>query len=194
MKKESIHEIFTAIPTLKLERVTLRALHPIDAEDMFDYAKRDDVTRFLLWSPHPDLNYTKQYLTYIHDRYTLGDFYDWAIIERESRRMIGTAGFAKIDAANRWAEIGYVLHPDFHGRGYGTEVARAVVAFGFEELGLHRISARFMQGNAPSLRVMEKLGMTFEGYRRDAMLVKGKYRTIGYCSLIYEEWIKQNDK
>ena len=45
-----------------------------------------------------------------------------------------------------------------------------------------------MQGNDASLRVMEKLGMTFEGYRRESMLVKGKYRTIGTCAILRDEW------
>ena len=47
--------------------------------------------------------------------------------------------------------------------------------FGFETLGLHRIEARFMKGNAASLRVMEKLGMTFEGYHVDEIYVKGEF-------------------
>ena len=196
MKKERLHDIFISIPTLRTERTTLRAMHPIDAEDMFDYARRDDVTKFLLWNSHPDINYTKQYLSYVHERYTLGDFYDWAVIDRESHRMIGTAGFTKIDAAHRSAEIGYVLNPDFHGRGYGTEVARAVVEFGFTQLGLHRIEARFMQGNHASCRVMEKLGMTFEGFHRDLIFVKGEFRTVGVCAMTEEDYerIKNNKK
>ena len=193
MKKETVYKIFSNIPTLKTERLTLRAMHPIDAEDMYDYARREDVTEFLLWSPHPDVRYTKQYLSYIQNRYTLGDFYDWAVIDRESRRMIGTCGFTAIDTVNNSAEIGYVLNPDFKGRGYATEVARRVMEFGFEELGLHRIEARFMEGNLASKRVMEKLGMTFEGYRRDAVYVKGSYRTVGYCAITEEELQKKGD-
>lgn len=190
MKKETVYKIFSNIPTLKTERLSLRAMHPIDAEDMYDYARREEVTRYLLWSPHPDVAYTKQYLAYIQSRYTLGDFYDWAVIDRESRRMIGTCGFTKIDTANNCAEIGYVLNPDFRGRGYAAEVARRVMEFGFSELGLHRIEARFMKGNAASLRVMEKLGMAFEGYHRDAVYVKGEYRTVGYCAVTAGEFLK----
>ena len=48
-----------------------------------------------------------------------------------------------------------------------------------------------MQGNDASLRVMQKLGMTFEGYQRDSMLVKGSYKTIGYCSLLEDEYKAQ---
>lgn len=190
MKKETVYKIFSNIPTLRTERLSLRAMHPIDTEDMYDYARREEVTRYLLWSPHPNESYTKQYLSYIQSRYALGDFYDWAIIDQESRRMIGTCGFARIDTANASAELGYVLNPDFAGRGYATEAAKRVMEFGFSELGLHRIEARFMVGNAPSQRVMEKLGMSFEGYHKDAIYVKGEYKTIGYCAITEEEFSK----
>ena len=182
MKKETVYKTFSNIPTLHTRRLSLRPLHPIDAEDMFDYACREDVTEYLLWSPHPNISYTRDYLRYIQGRYALGDFYDWAIIDRESRRMIGTCGFTRINTDNDSAEIGYVLNPDFWGKGYAVEAARRVMKFGFEELSLHRIEAKFMQGNDRSLRVMEKLGMSFEGYHVDEMFVKGKFVTVGVCA------------
>ena len=189
MKKDTVYKIFSKMPTLKTERLSLRPMHFIDAEDMFDYAKRDDVTEYLLWRPHTSLSYTKDYLKYIQTRYALGDFYDWALIDRESRRMIGTCGFTRIDTTNNSAEIGYVLNPDFWGRGIACEAAMRVLEFGFEELSLQRIEARFMQGNEASLRVMQKLGMTFEGYHKDAVLAKGKYRTVGYCAITRDEFL-----
>lgn len=188
MKKETVHKVFSNMPTLKSERISLRPMHPMDAEDMYDYAKREEVTRYLLWSPHENISYTKDYLRYIQGRYALGDFYDWAIIDREIRRMIGTCGFTKIDVANNAAEIGYVLHPDFWGKGYAAEAAECVLAFGFDELKLHRIEARFMQPNERSRRVMEKVGMTFEGYHKDLVFVKGAYRTVGVCAITEEDF------
>jgi ribosomal-protein-alanine N-acetyltransferase len=157
-------------------------MHIIDAEDMYDYAKREEVTKYLLWSVHPSITYTRDYLRYIEGRYALGDFYDWAIIECESRRMIGTCGFTRINTEYNSGEIGYVLNPDFWGKGYACEAARCVMDFGFEALGLHRIEARFMKGNEASQRVMEKLGMKFEGYHVDEIYVKGEYKTVGVCA------------
>ena len=184
MKKEKLFKTFSNMPTLHTERLSLRAMHPIDAEDMFDYARRPDVTKYLLWREHEDIGFTRDYLNYIGQRYALGDFYDWAIIDRESRRMIGTCGFTKIHTDHDAGEIGYVLHPDFWGKGYAVEAARCVMDFGFETLGLHRIEARFMKGNAASLRVMEKLGMSFEGYHVDEIYVKGEYKTVGVCAKV----------
>ena len=188
MKKEIVFKIFSNMPTLQTERLSLRQMHPIDTEDMFDYAKRPEVTKYLLWRDHEDIGYTRDYLNYISHRYSLGNFYDWAIIDRESRRMIGTCGFTKIDTANNSAEIGYVLNPDFHRRGLGSEAVKRVLKFGFEELGFNRIEARFMQGNEASLALMKSVGMTFEGYFRDLMLVKGEYKTIGVSSILKEEY------
>lgn len=190
MKKEKIFKVFSNMPTLHTERLSLRAMHIIDAEDMYDYAKRPEVTKYLLWREHEDIYFTRDYLRYIGQRYALGDFYDWAIIERESRRMIGTCGFAKIDTQNNSAEIGYVLNPDFHRRGFGSEAVKRILKFGFEELGLNRIEARFMLGNEASLALMKSVGMTFEGYMRDLMLVKGSYRTIGIASILRSEYEK----
>ena len=190
MKKETVFKIFSNIPTLYTERLSLRAMHPIDAEDMFDYAKRPEVTKYLLWREHESISFTRDYLIYIGRRYALGDFYDWAIIDRESRKMIGTCGFTKIDTANNSAEIGYVLNPDFHRRGFGSEAVKRILKFGFEELKLNRIEARFMQGNEASLALMRSVGMTFEGYMRDLVLAKGSYRTVGVSSILRSEYEK----
>ena len=190
MKREKLFKTFSKMPTLHTERLSLRAMHPIDAEDMFDYARRPEVTKYLLWREHEDISFTRDYLAYIGRRYALGDFYDWAIIDRESRRMIGTCGFTKIDTANNSAEIGYVLNPDFHRRGFGSEAVRRILKFGFEELGVNRIEARFMQGNEASLALMMSVGMTFEGYMRDLVLAKGSYRTVGVSSILRSEYEK----
>ena len=191
MKKETIYEIFSNIPKISTERLTLRALRELDAEDVFEYASLPEVTKYLLWSEHPTLAYTKEFLAYIENRYALGDFYDWAVTMNDTGKVIGTCGFTSIDAANNSGEVGYVLNPDFHGRGYAPEAAKRVIDFGFTELNLHRIEAKFMKENTASLHVMEKLGMTLEGYRRDGMLIKQKYRTIGICSILREEWLSK---
>ena len=193
MKKETLCATFSRIPTLRTDRLTLRRLKQSDTDDMFDYAKRQDVTEYLRWYPHQSKKYTSDYLRYVSARYNLGDFYDWAVIENESGKMIGTCGFTSFDLPHNSAEIGYVLNPDFHGKGYATEAAARVVEFGFSQLGLHRIEARFMRENTASLHVMEKLGMTLEGYRRDGMLIKERYRTIGICSILIDEWKEKKE-
>ena len=188
MKRETIYRHFSKMPTLTTERLRLRPMRERDAEDMYRYACRGDVTAFLLWSPHPSKEYTREYLRYVEERCSLGDFYDFAVEEKESGHMIGTCGFTSLDPTHDAGEIGYVLNPEYQGKGYATEAAREMLRFGFSVLGLHRIEARFMKGNEASRHVMEKLGMRFEGYRRDGIFVKGSYRTIGVCAVLADEF------
>lgn len=188
MKKDLLYRLFSRIPPLETPRLTLRAMRVSDAPDMFAYAQSEDVTRYLTWEPHQTLQETRDYLTYVGQRYRTGDFYDWAVVDRRDGHMIGTCGFTCFFLPSDSAEIGYVLNPAYHGQGLATEAVRAVLAFGFEELSLHRIQARFIQGNEPSRRLMERVGMTFEGYARDSDKIKGVYRTVGTSAILRNEF------
>ena len=188
MNKESLCRIFSHIPELETERLLLRQMRVCDSADMYDYARRPEVTEYLLWRPHSDVQYTRRYLEYLGGRYRIGVHYEWAVIHKETGRMIGTCGFARIDSAHNCGEIGYVLHPDFRGQGLITEAAERVLQFGFGVLGLNRIEARYMVGNEPSRRVMNRLGMLFEGVQRASMLVKGKYRDIATCAILAKDY------
>jgi ribosomal-protein-alanine N-acetyltransferase len=88
------------------------------------------------------------------------NFGRWAIIEKENNRLIGCAGFRSYEDA---AELFYILDEPFWGKGLATEVAGECLRFGFEERGFNRIVAFTRPENTASRRVMEKLGMSFEG-------------------------------
>ncbi len=188
MKKSFIYRLFSSIPTIETPRLILRSMRVSDAEDMFAYAQREDVTRFVTWDPHPNPEHTKEYLTYVGQRYRTGDFYDWAVVCKADKRMIGTCGFTTFHFESDSGEIGYVINPDYHGQGLATEATREVLRYGFEELHLHRIEARFIKENVRSLRLMERIGMTFEGYARESLFLKGKYQTIGRCAILDREY------
>ena len=192
MNKHYLYNIFSKIPILETERLTLRRMKATDAGDMFEYASRSDVTQYLTWNPHPDVDYTREYLTQVQKQYENGEFYDWAVILRDEMKMIGSCGFTSFDDDNSSGEIGYVLNPDFWGQGLMSEAVTAVLGFGFERLGLHRIEAKYMQENIRSRKVLEKCGMTYEGTHRDAMLIKGEFRTISVCAMLREEFAANN--
>lgn len=178
------------MPEIETERLVLRRMRADDAEDMYEYASDPEVTRYLTWFPHPDSRYTRDYLEYLGTRYRVGDFFDWAITLKGSGKMIGTCGFTSFDYTNDSAEMGYVLNPKYRGQGIVPEALRALLDFGFSKLALHRAEARFIEGNEASRRVMEKVGMRFEGIKRGGMLIKGEYRDIGICAVLRDEFYK----
>jgi len=187
MKREIIHEIFSKMPTLETERLVLRPLRMFDAFDMYEYSRMPETSRFLTWSPHTDIEYTKNYIAFVIDKCRAGEFYDWALVlKNEDEKMIGTCGFSKIDPSNDSGEIGYVINPDYHGNGYATEAAKKIIEFGFKNLKLHRIEAKYIVENTASLSVMKKCGLVYEGTARASMLIKGKYCDIGSCAIINE--------
>jgi len=188
MKREEIYRIFSNIPILQTERLTLRRLMVSDTLDMYEYSKNEEVTRYLTWDAHPDASYTREYLQYLGTHYNVGDFFDWAVVLNSEDKMIGTCGFTRFDYNNNSGEVGYVINPAYRGQGIADEAVRAVMQFGFETLRLNRIEAKFIEGNSASMRVMEKTGMTFEGYHRSSMLIKGSYKTIGVCAILRDEY------
>lgn len=101
--------------------------------------------------------------------------------------FIGFIGFE----INHWAnsaELGYWLGKPYWNRGYATEAARAMVEYGFEELELNRIQARHMEHNPASGRVMEKIGMKYEGTLRQATYRFGEYHDLLMYAILRSEY------
>jgi len=189
MQKDTTLKIFKKIPTVETDRLILRRMKTSDYMDMYEYSRSDRVTKYLLWKSHPDAHYTRDYLSFVQSQYRAGEFYDWALVHKASDKMIGTCGFAKLDFENNSAEIGYVLNPAFWNKGYATEAVKRVIEFGFCNLNLHRIEARYIVGNEVSRRVMEKCGMKFEGIHNSSLYVKGEYVSVGYCAITADDYI-----
>ncbi len=189
----SLFDIFDRSPKIETERLILRHMKVSDARDMYDYARRPQVTRYLLWAPHDSLDYTRSYLKQVERCYRQGTFHDFGVILKENNRLIGTCGFARIDEANSTAEAGYVLNPDYWGKGIATEALSAVIALGFEKRGFNRIESRYMVDNQASRRVMEKNGMSFEGIHRQMIFVRDGYEDIGICAILKQDYTPYKD-
>ncbi|MFG1954313.1 GNAT family N-acetyltransferase [Micromonospora sp. NPDC048830] len=103
-----------------------------------------------------------------------------------SDRMIG---FARLGlTGHQAAKLGYAIGADHWGHGYATDAARTIVNFGFQELGLHRITAAIGPDNAASIAVVERLGMQFEGRLRDHVFTNGAWRDSLLYSILGPEW------
>ncbi|MBP7402456.1 MAG: GNAT family N-acetyltransferase [Clostridia bacterium] len=166
-------------PIIRTERLLLRPFRLDDAPDVFSYASDDEVSRYMTWDTHRSIEDSLAYIRYSLDAYAGGHHYDYAFELAETGRVIGGGGaFKDLEDSARFAEIGYVLHRDYWGRGLVPEAMSAFLRFLFEEKGIHRVEAYHFEENRKSGRVMEKIGMRYEGTHRDKYFVKGAYRTI----------------
>jgi RimJ/RimL family protein N-acetyltransferase len=115
--------------------------------------------------------------------------YQFAVLLKESGRLIGNAGIRMRTPGVVTADMGYEIAPDEWGRGYASEAARAVLNFGFRELRLHRVWAECIAGNAASERVLQKLGMRLEGRLRENEFFKGRWWDTLIYAILVQEWI-----
>jgi RimJ/RimL family protein N-acetyltransferase len=111
-----------------------------------------------------------------------------AITLAEDGGLIGNCGIRR-KPENEWeADIGYELNPEYWGRGYATEAARAIVAFGFRDLALHRVSSWCIADNVASARILEKTGMRREGCLHENEYFKGRWWDTLLFGLLRHEW------
>ena len=175
---------FLDMKELETERLLLRRISKRDATDMYEYTKNPEASKYLTWSAHESLSYTTGYIKFLIKKYRKGEFFDWGIELKETKKMIGTCGFSVFDPNNKRVEIGYVLNPDYHNNGYATESVKRVVEYAFRELDIHRIELRIIDGNTASLRVAEKCGFKREGTAVDELIIKDSFKTIHHYALI----------
>ena len=157
----------TGTRTLETHRLILRRFRIEDAEDMFNnWASDPEVTKFLTWPTHQNIDVTRWVLNDWIPRYEDGGYFNWAIEWKETGRVIGGIAVVRLEEAIGEAEIGYNLGRAFWGKGIMPEALRAVMDYLFDTAGVNRICAGHDVNNPKSGRVMEKAGMKKEGIRR----------------------------
>ncbi len=184
--KES--DVFADLPTLRTPRLLLRKLRRDDAAALFAYASDPEVSRYVVWETHRDMNDSLAFLEMMIERYHNGQVAVWAFEELTSGRLIGTGGFGNWSIAHARAEIGYTFGRADWNRGFATEALRGMIAFGFERMALNRIEAYCDVRNIASARVMEKAGMTREGTLRRRMVMHGAPCDVHIYSVLRAEW------
>lgn len=105
-----------------------------------------------------------------------------------SEGLIGSVGVRVASVSERQGSFGCELDPRHWGRGYAREAARAVIGYGFRELGLHRVYAETLEENAAAIRLAEGLGMRREGTLRENRWFGGRWWNTAILSVLESEW------
>ncbi|QSB12532.1 GNAT family N-acetyltransferase [Lysinibacillus fusiformis] len=170
------------------EKLFLREFTQYDWIDVHKYASQEIVCRFQTWGPNTEED-TKEFIQDVLDEATQTprERYVFAIIYQET--LIGAVEIMIKDFTNKVGEIGYIVNPDYWGKGVATQSAKLMITFGFEKLKLHRICATCDPRNIGSAKVLEKVGMLKEGVLRENMLMKdGVWRDSFLYSVLKQEW------
>lgn len=177
---------------LSTKNIYLREFKINDWPVVHRYASQELVCRYQAWGPNTEKesqNYVKQVLE--DAKQIPRSRYAFAIIQKQDEKLIGAIELSIDDFTNRSGEIGYVLHPDYWGKGIATEAAHIIIGFGFSQINLHRIVATCDPRNVASARVLEKVGMVQEGRLRDHILLGNGWRDSFLYSILEKEYMKE---
>jgi [ribosomal protein S5]-alanine N-acetyltransferase len=184
----------TNIPTLTTKRLVLRPFQLEDAPVVKELAGAREIADTTSLIPHPytEENAVNWILTH-REAFEKGKTLNLAITLPPGGEVVGAIGLG-IDQHNLLAEMGYWVGVPYWNQGYCTEAARAVLAYAFETLGLNRVEARHMTRNPSSGRVMEKIGMQFEGKLRQQIQRWGVFEDANIYAILREDYEKQEKK
>jgi RimJ/RimL family protein N-acetyltransferase len=174
--------------TLHAQRLQLRRFEKEDASAVQRLAGAAEVadTTLLIPHPYPD-GVAEEFIEMTHADWDKGEQYVFAITLRSSGELCGSIGL-KVTAKHERGELGYWIGVPFWKQGYCSEAARAVLEFAFERLKLNSVVAHHFVRNPASGRVLEKIGMKYEGRLRQHVKKGERFEDLECYSILRNEW------
>ncbi len=175
-------------PTLETARLLLRPFTRADAPSVQLYAGASEIAAMTLHIPHPYPDrLAEEWIDTHAAKWLRGESITFAIVLRGHSAPVGAISLSLAPQYRR-AEMGYWLGVPFWNQGYMTEAARAVLQFAFETLRLNRVYATHLPRNPASGRVMQKIGMTYEGVLRQHVVREDRAEDLAYYGILASEW------
>lgn len=177
---------------IETDRLFLRGFINDDAEAMYrNWANDGDVTTYLTWMPHGNVELTEKILSLWIDDYKLPATYIWGIVLKDIDEVIGSISVVNRDDEAGRCEVGYCIGKSFWGKGIMTEALKGVLDFLINKVGYNRVHAYHHSANKASGRVMAKAGMKYEGCLRDYVKnSSGIYTDCDMYSIIKKDFEK----
>ncbi|GGD84895.1 GNAT family N-acetyltransferase [Paenibacillus nasutitermitis] len=171
---------------LETQRLILREFTVHDLEDIHVYASNPMVVKHMMWGPNTKED-TQDYMDRVlsMQKQEPRQEFELAAVIKDTKQLVGGCGIYRSKPSQ--GEIGYCFHSAFWGKGFASEAADRLLEFGFSELGLHRIFATCRPGNLGSAKVMQKIGMKYEGHIREHMWHKGSWHDSFQYSILENE-------
>ncbi len=181
-------------PTFETKRLILRPFTMADAADVQRLAGDRAIAATTGGNiPHPyEDGMAEEWIASHPKLYEEGKAVNFAVVLRADSLLIGATALT-IGETTRRAELGYWIGKPYWGRGYCTEAAQTMVEYGFEVLRLNRIHACHFGSNPASGRVMQKLGMSYEGCRRQHFCKWGRFEDCVDYAILKSEYETQKE-
>jgi RimJ/RimL family protein N-acetyltransferase len=150
---------------IETERLILREFRETDLEDFFEMDSNPEVHKYLGNNPVKTVEQTREVIVNIRKQYIENGIGRWAAIEKSSGNFIGWSGLKFIREYENnhinFYDVGYRLSPEYWGKGYATESAKAAIEYGFTKINMNEIIGSANIENKASRRALEKCGLKF---------------------------------
>lgn len=166
---------FSPFPILETERLILRRVLPSDVKEMFELRSNPETMKYI---PRPLVTNYDEALAHIkmmEDKIETNEGINWAITLKGDDKMLGVIGHYRIKPEHYRAEVGYMILPEYHGKGITTEAVQCVVDYGFNTMQLHSIEGVIGPENEASQRVLQKCGFVKEAHFKENEFYDGKF-------------------
>lgn len=172
---------------IETNRLELVCVTPSMIHDIFATKSKSEILEFFGYD-EPAFEKMQTMVERGMETFNLSFIY-FILKEKTSQKSIGECGFHSWNTLHHKADIFYVMHDDsFKRRGLMQEAAARVIAYGFEEMKLHRIQALIAKENTASFKILHANQFVFEGTKREDYLVQGTYENSECYSLLANEW------
>jgi ribosomal-protein-alanine N-acetyltransferase len=161
--------------SLESKNLYFKPLDTKDAQEIHSYASDANVKRFIGWPLMKTLDETRNYIEEMLRRESAGTHLYASVVLKATQEIIGTVMIFNFDHEAKHAEIGYVFHSRYWGKGYGTETVALMSDFAFDSLNLRKLNARVVDANIGSARVLKKNGFKMEGQLKDHCFIDNSF-------------------
>jgi ribosomal-protein-alanine N-acetyltransferase len=178
---------FNPFPVLETERLVLRRPEMEDVNEMFLHRSNPDLMKYIQHRLVTKREQVENAMNNVHGFIDRNESINWAITLKGDNKPIGMVGYVRFSPEHYRAEIGYIVHTPYHGKGMAQEATQAVVDYGFHVMGLHSIEAVINHENEASKKLVERMGFTKDAFFKDYLYHGGKFMSANVYSLIKEE-------
>lgn len=147
---------FSPFPDFITERLLLRSLIPEDENEIFVLRSDERILKYLDSPIAKTIDDASKFIRKINSGIDKNEWIYWGISLRGERKLIGTICIWNISKENISADIGFVLHPDYQGKGFIQETLLKIIQYGFETMKLKCINAEVDPNNSKSIKLLEK--------------------------------------
>ena len=166
---------FSPFPNLETERLLLRRVDSDDIKEIFALRSNPETMKYI---PRPLVKTDEdalEHIAMIDSKIDSNEGINWAITLKDNPKLIGVIGHYRIKPENYRAELGYMLLPEYHGKGIVSEAVKEAVKYGFQVMKLNSLEAIIDPDNYASAKVLEKNGFVKEAHLKEYEFFEGRF-------------------